>query len=364
MADEAKTTEKDQEERPDDLQELLEQLGGADQVRITVYRYDDRNQRDYLETIHPHPGVDLLEDLQARFGGGKYFLQFRKDRKIRANETVRIAGAPKPHPSLAGKDDGEDVEPEDEVARLRRELEERTEELRQRETRDLIKGLADRVEALAADVRRPPPDAERQNPMELAISLVGAFQTSTQPYLQALLERPSSEVSPEVMMDLFFRGIEAADRMKSGNEYLSVVREFKPLMSRLLDGAHGSGGPIGADGAPMTATQPAPLWHQVFGPYVGEMVKWASLGLNPELRAALVLEELPEEYVDVVGEAVHRDGFVEEFVQAVPQAEPHSSWFRIFFSGLQEGIELEPEADDVGGRTEVPTPDRGEDAEE
>lgn len=354
------------EARSQDLEELLAQLGGPEEVRISVFRYDTRNQQEFVETIAAPVHADVMEEIQGRYGGGKYLLQFRVGRKIRANRTIRVAGPSKPLPGEEAPEEEPEEDPveamrqETELERLRRELEEKTERLRQKETSELFQGLYRELRDLREEVRRPPPDAEKVNPLELAISLVGTLQSQTQPYLQALLERKPTEPAVETMMDAFFRGLEAAERMRTDGEYSSVIREVgKPLVETLGKAVEqrGLGTTIGADGTAMAhPNPPAQDWRQVFGPYLPHLVRWADQGLNPELRAAVVVEEMPDRYLDVVGEAVHRDGFLEEFLAAVPQAQPHRAWFHMFLGGLRDGIQLESEVDVQESEDDGPPP--------
>lgn len=348
---ETETQEKEKEPR-NDLDQLLEEFGGKE-ARVTLYRIRG-TQAVFLETVDGSLLVgDALGGIREMFGGGRFRIQIRKGGQIQKTTTVTIAGRPKPHPEEEVEEEPQpEAAPtpglETEVERLRRELDEKTEELRQRDTADLIAGLRRELQAIRDDVRRPPEDAEKVNPLELAVSLTSTFTQATQPYLAALLERKPPEPSFDNMIDLFGRMLEAADRARSGNEYAGVIRDVgKPLVETIgkaVEQKAGWGSPLATDGVPMARPNPpGPTWQQVFGPHVETMVKWASLQVDAELRADVVLEELPDPYLDVVGRSVHRDGFLEEFLAAVPQGAPYRDWFARFFGRLREELVTEAE---------------------
>lgn len=379
MADASKDQEKDEDKETSgsDLEAILDELGGPTEVRISVYRAQARGgQPAFLETIGAPLDRDVSQAIRDRFGGGQYQLQFRlvDEGGIKRQRHLTIAGPPKPHPEEEPEEDqeGEETraraqEEESEVQRLRRKLEEKTEELREAKTMDLISGLAREVASLKEELRNPPREAEGQNPAELALSILGAVQAQTQPYLQALLERKEPEPTAETMMDAFFRGLEAANQLQSGNEYAGVIREVgKPLVG-LLGQAIEQGRVPTMGGADPTMARPNPPdvapnpepWQRMIAPYVPHLMKWAQLGSDPEMRARLVLEEIPDAQLDQLAEAVYQDGFLEEFLAAVPAAQPHRPWFSMFYGELRDGMDdiytREEDAQEEGPGVEVGT---------
>lgn len=361
--EEAQTSEK-----PQDFRDFLAELEPGQHVTVSVYRVPKSGRREFLETLEADfLAGDPLGEIKKQFGGGKYHLQVRVNGTIKAGYTEYIAGPPKPmDPEPEPEPEAGPEDPEKE--RLRRELEEMKREARELPMMELMGKLLETMQEIKRDLRNPPAQAQGQNPAEMALSIMGHVQDQTRPYLEALLERSRSHDPAELMIEGFKRGMDVTERLREGDNYSSVIREIgRPLVETLQKsvnrdsevdlsprrrgghrpragapaaGAVGAGTPTGT---PDTGHEPEPDWYECFKPVIPKLISWARSGSNPELRARLILEDVPDQLFNPLARALRSDDFLQEFIEYVPEGAGLEDWFRIFFDELRAGIRYEDE---------------------
>lgn len=321
---------------PEEIEGILAELGPTElrEWKVSIYRASVGGEQ-YLETWTAD--AFSLEALRARFGGGRYVLRvLRPSGRYHVQRRVQIAGRPKDPESS----EDSDSETPDRVDTLEA----------------AVRHLTERFERFYEDMRHPD-QFQAVDPLALATSMVGAVQEATRPVQELLLERARSSAEHErSMFDVFSQGIELALQLKSEHEgernpYDKVIaRAIEPL-AKLVDraSAPGTGGPEQTSNLPATSDMirydrlpdpdDPPRWTRFVGRYLPQLVGWASRGTNPELRAALLAEELGAGHLRPVLSELTRDGFREEFFRAVPDAAEWREWFSDFFACAEAEIE-------------------------
>lgn len=329
------------EEQEPEFFEMLEDLPGGGEYKIGIMRYPEGGgEREWLEKW-PADGFEL-DAVRQKFGGGKY--QFRLldagGRYVKA-KTVRLAGRPKPWPR---------PEPEPEpgpydspagggaamIAELRR--------------------LSDRFEQMYRDLRQPDPRYQEQNPADLFASMMTAVNSATEPLRDAFRELSQRDRHEEsAVVSALLKGLEIGASRSQGNGYDSVIdRLGVPLLEYLQgQGNTAPGPPSSLANPPADATtmidssklaEKRPRWVNFLAPYVPALLTMAERGLTPELRAAVLLDEIPGGLYPQIHDELSRDGFRDEFFAAVQGADAHREWLMAFFDAAVR--ELSPEDPD------------------
>jgi len=327
-------------EEPDDLteNEILRNLvdGWGEQAGfVEVYRFAKKGGRQYL-TRYDAQEFDL-NLLQEEHGGGKYQVRLSTaKRKYLGAQTVEIYGAPL------------EVEKTPEGAGLVELFE---------------KGQAE-VRAMIEAVKNPPEAAEGKSVLENTLALLTAFQAMQAPYMEALLDkgRPK-ELSSKDMIDLLMQGINMGKEISpEADPYAGVVNAFLPPLTKVLaeggrDPSTPQPNPPGERPRPVE-TVPRPPWALLLAPELPRLQKWASGGKDVELRAAVILDDLPEQAVPLLIEQLERgEEFVQEFFALFPATRPFGEWYRVLFRTIVEGWQWEePEEveEEVEGSEGIP----------
>jgi len=311
------------------LIEQWEQGGGY----IEVYRFDKKGGRQFLTRY----GIDTfdLQTLQTDFGGGRYQCRlFSPSKKYLGAQTVEIWGEPR------------EVSKTPEGKSLAELFTESQKELR----------------AMVEEVKHPPPQAEGRHPFELALGLLASFQSMQAPYLEALLAKSKGgEVSSTELLDVFFRGMEAAQSFApEADPYASVIKTFGPQIAAALSKhAPGDGGqpPMKQNPRELTRgpvdTSPRPPWDMLLLQHLPTLQNWAARGKCPGIRAVWVLDDIPEEALPILLEQLGRgEEFIQDFLRLHPETRPQEGWFRDFFRAAYNEFDWEEEGE--GGGVEFP----------
>ena len=200
-----------QDENERELSEVLAELGGSDDSKISVYKVGagkDSRGGEFVDTIHP--SEFSLPWLRDAYGGGQYRLHIRTNGKLVANRSVRIAESVKKEPGSASNE-----------------------------------GMRELAESM------------QQGFMQLGQMLLKVVETSRAPAVdanqaqQAALQNmllmkqilaPASAVPPADPMQMFLKGVEIASSMSKGE---APVSEREPGSTDILMKAIETfGGPI------------------------------------------------------------------------------------------------------------------------
>jgi hypothetical protein len=329
----------------DDVSTVLAEALEAGAVAVQIFRrVPGRSGRHSFLATWPAGDVSL-DELRDEFGGGDFWLKPTDERgRVMGGGTVTIDGpargadAPRKRPRR-----GEDLEdepapppgPAPGVAELL----------------TAVVGMQRELKGVLQELRAPHPGYQGQNPAELFTSLIGAVDTMLKPYRDQLMA-PRGDPDRD-RMDDFLRGLELGRGLGAGGSGIGDIaaRAFLPLMERL----NANGGPMPTANPDPAAAAAAPptvapvhhdkLWARVVGPRLGELLSWAGAGLNPELRAELVLEEIPPVYYGAILAELERPRMFAEFLEGVPAAVPVRAWFERFFGSVRELLADEDEGD-------------------
>ncbi|MGE0160723.1 MAG: hypothetical protein AB7T31_15050 [Gemmatimonadales bacterium] len=325
------------------LKESLGISGGT----ASVFRTATGQKPKYLGKI----GIDeLLADphdvVKARFGGGDYQLTLIDgDHKYVPGGSVQlsIGGPPAPEP--------------DKFDELEKRWNERITTAARPDTSstELFRFMFETMREQLREIRTPPAAAAQANPMEMAVAMVSTIQAANAPILEALLARTNREPRERnrleelrELVELFtlFQGM-GGDKPRGMD---AIIEKLATPLGQFFERA----APTGAPGAPLPLPPgdprpvappakangvPRPEWYPMIERAIPSMLSWARSGKDPELRADLVVEDLPDNMLGPIHEQLQREGFLGEFVANVPEAGPLQAWFGEFFGRIRQALD-------------------------
>lgn len=356
------TTKREREEREEMLDEWREMSEAAGQRAGTaqVNRVIKHQPDVYLDTV-PYDEIrtEPQNYLRGRWGGGRFKVQLKDaDKKYLKKATMyfSIEG----DPVLQGVAEVDPVETE--VAR-RVELalaQSNGDRDHQAVYVEMIKQSGEQVRA-AIEAGAKSND-NRTDPMEMALGFMTAMQAANAPLLAAVLDAKSQ--GPAESIQMLTAVMELAQNMGGdGGGIGSLAKTMAEPLAKLVD-AHLAAQPKLAGGAtPEAKAAVRPPWFPHLAPLLPALLGWAQGNKDPILRADLVMDELRDDQIAPVFQALTAEGFRPEFFQQVPEAAPHSDWFAAFFDAMVAGIDWKPEGEMPEGAPEVGTgePPAGED---
>lgn len=315
----------------DTLGRFMAQLEGMeDEAVVECVRYRRQGgtelvQKWALESFDPY-------EIQKVWGGGKYLLRVRDaEGNYLKQATIHVAGKSK-NPDASGPTDNGS-------------------------TLELVQGMRQEFKDLLGQLRNPPAAANEHNSIELALSIVGAFQAAQAPYLEALLQKTKTGPDSGELLDLFFRGMEAAREMNPPSDPMAAVATqlAVPLLSQLQGGTPPGARQVKANPpeTPATADTPRrPPWDILLSPWLHHLQSWAAKRKDPQMRALFVVDEIPDEAVQIFGEQLERgDAFLAEFFALHPETRPFENWYREFWAAIGGALsweENDPETPEIG----------------
>jgi hypothetical protein len=207
------------------------------------------------------------------------------------------------------------------------------------------------LEALQELRRGPPPGHQGADPINMALSIVGAFQSVISPMQEALLAKETTQPNFAEMFQIFQQGMElgqsssqgaAADPMgavlaQTLPSLLSAINQGNPTRDAATLLPEARPNPPEAEPMHTEGTQHQPGWNVLFRPYLPMLLKWARMDADHELRAAIVVDELPPE-AEAIMIAQLRKGpeFMAEFMALNPEARPWEPWLRKFWVAVAD----------------------------
>lgn len=309
----------------------------------------------YLDTV---PYDDIRSEpqnyLRGRWGGGRFKVTLKDaDKKYLKKATMyfSIEG----DPVLQGVDTGESVE--DEVRR-RVELalaQQKSSDDHQAVYVEMIRQSGEHVRAaIEAGAKQ-----ERGDPMEMALGFMTAMTAANAPLLAAVLESKSQ--GPAESIQMLTAVMELAQNMgNDGGGIGSLAKTMAEPLAKLVD-AHLAGPAAAlAGGAPPEPPVARPPWFPHLSPLLPALLGWAQGSKDPILRADLVMDELRDDQIAPVFQALTAEGFRPEFFQHVPEAAQHPDWFAAFFDSMIAGIDWKPEGPMPEAPAEAPEVGEGE----
>lgn len=334
---EAELTPEEREERKElaDKLKALSEASGAGGGRAEILRKLPGKSRPQYE------GQVALDDLvrdpyelvRELYGGGDFQITVRDrngDYQKGGSFQLSIAGAPK---SKADK-----------LEELERKLEEA-----QRADRAADPMTALLLQTMLEQIREGRKGDGGANVAEI-ITAVGAIAA---PVITALLNRPQPEpTDPLEQVHRLAEVMQVLQGMNGGNRSAleRAVDNLSGPLGQFFSSASSTAGAAGLlprpnppNGAePMAKKFPdgAPEWWPLVERVVPQLLRWAANGNDAELRADLVLEEVPDDYLPVLHAQLQRgDEFRAEFFRMVPAAQEHREWFVDFFDRMH--VELD-----------------------
>lgn len=318
----------------DDLEMFLREAGASkpegDKV-VDGYWYDDEGDGD-VRFVHRWPLDKFsLPEVLERFGGGRWSfrLRFRSGGYI-ASRTVKIDGPRKDPKAPADKEDPRTFS--DQILDSQGLILEKMNELRM----------------------GPPAGGSNVDPINMALSIVGAFQSVIAPMQEKLLAKEQSEPNFGELVTIFQQGIEMGKLSTPPNSdpMGQVLATTLPTLMQAI----GAGtkqpnsnplevltnppneAPSLAPGADPVGTPTArPGWDVLLGNYLPFLLKWARKDSDFSLRAEFVVDELPPEAEAIVLDQLRRGPeFFTEFMVLHPEAKPWEEWFANFWIAIAD----------------------------
>lgn len=345
------------------IRELKSQLGVGGGT-AQVFRIETGKRPTYLDKV----GIDELaadphELVRSRWGGGDYQVTLRdsSNQYIEGGSVqLTIGGPPAPTP--------------DRFDELQKRWDERLAAASKGEASgpELMRFMFDTMREQLRELRAPPAAAAGGNPLEMAVAMVSTIQAANAPILEALLARgnrePKERSRTEELRELLelvtlVQGLGNGGGEKSSGLDRVIDKLADPLASFFSRAAPTTSGPPGAPPMiepPRPPAAPAangrPAWYPLLERAIPHLVAWARAEKDPELRADVVIDDLPDDMLGPVHEQLSRgDNFFTEFMANVPAAEPFRPWFGAFFQRLKFDLDtMYTEGDDEPEKSDAP----------
>lgn len=302
---------------------------GAGEGYVEVYILRKNGTRGYKGKYDPE--TFDLDDIRDAHGGGRF--QFRVHGPKRAyigSQTIHIDGPEKDSQLVTEADS------------LADKYEAATEELRTM------------LEDLKADV----PGHGGNSMTELLKVFMSAMtyaQGMNAPYLELLAQNRNQGSSADELVKMLIKGMELGrEQNPEPDPYARVLGSLGPPILQAIGantlGAAAPGLPAPpAPGAPPVEMnlnpQPRPEWEPLLAPFLPHLQEWAAAGKNPDLRAQLVVDDLPQPVLPLLlGQLGRGEEFLAEFFATRPETRPHETWYRMFWEAIRDQFDWEEEA--------------------
>lgn len=313
-----------------DIDAFLEEAGtpGADLV-VDGYRYDDEADGK-LKYVYRWIRDDFtLHKVKEQFGGGRWHFRLKtaKGDNIKA-KNVQIEGPP--------KKGVKEVDPQDDPRGFAEKI---------LDTQALL------VEKLE-EVRAGPPAGAVADPINMALSVVGAFQSVLAPYQQALLNKESDGPNFAELVGILQQGIEMgkATAAPPSDPMGNVLAATLPGLMNVI----GAGQPATPEPAevlktmdrtpapqpPAQESPPRPGWDILLANWLPMLAGWARKDADTDLMAAFVTHELPPDAeAMILAELKKGPAFLTEFLTLHPDLKPWEPWFDRFWRAIADCYE-------------------------
>lgn len=316
------------EMEPDDeaIQQALSELGeGAKTVSLSVRDEKDKTKMMYLGQI---PLSEFsLERIKEDFGGGYYRAKIKDARGAYIKHLTFCIDSRFKQPTPPQEKSSAQSHSENQPASALGELKEII--LKQNET--IIRLL----EAKATD------KASAMDPLTLALKMAEIMK----PAAPAPAGGGGSGWSDA--FSIFQQGMKIGMEMEGGGGYGEVINSIgKPLLGILEAQARN-----GAEVLRKAKTdipgkiRPKPTLDQYFATYIPQLIRLAQAEKKPQAYADLMLDQVPDEWVDDLAIRIHDPNFVTWVCSSFDGAEPVRAWIEAFVARIKDGL---TDADDNG----------------
>ena len=308
---------------------LAEAGAGEDGTVVDGYRATD-DSKGKLAFAHRWLFEEFnLQAVKDQYGGGKWSFRMKHPNgSLIKSKTVLIEGPPK-----TAMAEGEDPRSFAETVQ---------------DTQALM------LETLQ-ELRAGPPVGQSVDPINMALSIVGAFQSVLAPMQTALLKQGKNEPDFGELVTIFKQGVEMG-KMSTPAEAdpMSAVlaATLPPLLSVIGGNAQAPPsspldvltnpppGPSVLEGAGNGNPPARPGWDMLISGYVPTLLSWARKDADVDLRAAFVCDELPAEAEALLLVELQKGpDFLAEFLALHPEAKPWESWIKSFWVAVANQYE-------------------------
>ncbi len=313
-----------------DVETILSQVGDNAKV-VIIHRQNERLPGKYDYLVRTEAGEFSLEYIKQEYGGGNYrgkiygkdglyikHFSFSIDSRFKppVKETKVISLTPEPNSELS-------------------------------EIKALIQGQNE-IMRLMIEQNKP----SQSDPLQMMVQMATIFTG---------LNKPKQDVGFEQMFSVLKEGIKMGQVSEGGDSYLPVLEGLgKPLielLSKQNEQAENVLSKVNGN-IPLTpnpATKTNPIKEKInermqvnnindyIKVYIPQFLNLSSKGKDPILYAALMLDQLPDKFVDDLAEFVHGENTFEKLLILNPDVKNHESWFQSFILQLKENLILEPE---------------------
>ena len=327
-----KTPEQTRAEETQEAWQRIREAAGEAAGSCSVFRIVDGKRDVHLGNVD----VEDIDDdpyhvLRSNWGGGAYLVVLRDSRgTFIANSRVKfyLDGKPKE----AG-DEGELEAIEAQLAELARD--------RGGMDTALVLGLLQEQGRMTRELLKP-----REDTGGGVVEILAALSPLLAPVIDRLLEPKDRLEEIQAILDIARNMQEPRDGMGQLAKTLG-----EPIADLVKHRTGQANPPAAADAAahpqptPGGAPVGAPNWHQFLAPLLPRALGWAQAGKDPELRADVLLEDLPDEQLGMVYSILSDPNFRGEFFRTFPAAAAHTEWFDTLFRRLAGGIMPPEEVD-------------------
>lgn len=324
---------------------------GSEEGRVVLRRRDEKGRMAALGsfTVSDFSIDQVIQD----FGGGRYDATFWKGSENLGNVSITVDEAiPRRIPKALIKKEEETAVPavlsagpypsNPELAALR----------------EIMSRQADLLNQLIVQIATAPKGHDG-----------GGMSTENLIQILSIMKGDGGGGTDKVL-DFLKQGIEigkAAQNAGGDAGYWPVVEKFADPVAAVLKGALERDRAAAAPRLP--APKPAaggpsvpagsPTWLLHLQPHLPAILSWARAGKDPNLYAAVIVDNLPQGAQMEVAEAAKAEDFVEKTLTALPMFQPFSVWARQVLTAMKE-ILLAPDEDDA----DQPDPNKGDGMEE
>lgn len=330
-AEELEDEDQDQDRGGPSLEEVdlfLEEAGTpGGELLVDGYRYDDEGDGK-IKYVHrwalPEFSLQVVKDT---YGGGRWNFRLKRGPggKLVKSRTLVIEGKART-PDMAPA---------------------------QPDPRTFVDRILDQqgliLEKLQEVRQGPPPGLQATDPINMAMSIVAAFQSVLSPMQEALLKKEKTGPNFGELVQIFSQGVELGKMSapSAPDPMASVLASTLPGLMGAITGGGNRPLPSPVDiltnppqSEPMAEPSPQrhrPAWDLMLAPWLPQILKWARNDVDPVLRAEFVVDEIPEAAEHVLVEQLNRGKqFFGEFMMLHPEAKPWEAWLLRFWTAVSD----------------------------
>ena len=311
-----------------DVESILSQVGDNAKV-VIIYRQNERSPGKYDYLARCEAGDFSLEHIKQEFGGGNYRGKiYGKDGLYIKHFSFSIDARFKP----AVKEEEQKINTQ--VPFPNSDLS---------EIKTLIQGQNE-IMRLMIEQNKP----SQSDPFQMMAQMATIFST---------MNKPKEEVGFDQMFNVLKEGIKMGQVSEGGDSYLPVLEGLgKPLIELLTKQSEQADTVLAkTNGAVPLKTNPNPDTSQKKGSlqvnnindyiktYIPQLLKLAHDKKPASLYAELMIDQLPDKFIDDLGEFLHGENTFDKLLILNSDVKNHEVWFTSFIDFLRESLIFEEE---------------------